>query len=281
MFLKRYLWFGLATIFVSLSVSQAFADECRGLVVKEIPPNTPDEGGSPIAVKQGTVINELHGNTGTKEGTPLTYAVHGGYVYPADHIRLLNCTIQKLSEQDVQKTEQEYVKLGLTQEQDDILRYRLKLDNTAQNADDILIQAVDDRLLHLGFSEADASNAAYAYVKAPSEACNQWMGNLFKTAPAHQAGQMEMPRMIPEGVCNLPPSLMHSSKEQSDLSQKIQTMEEQLLQKGLPRIVTDRAIFAYMKNPSTACGKLVKRAVNGDDAAVSLIGGTSICNMSD
>ena len=66
MFLKRYLWFGLATIFVSLSVAQAFADECRGLVVKEIPPNTPDEGGSPIAVKQGTVINELHGIQGLK-----------------------------------------------------------------------------------------------------------------------------------------------------------------------------------------------------------------------
>ena len=73
---------------------------------------------------------------------------------------------------------------------------------------------------------------------------------------------------------------MHSSKEQSDLSQKIQTMEEQLLQKGLSRIVTDRAIFAYRKNPSTACGTLVSLAIDGDDAAVSLIGGTSICNLS-
>ena len=280
MFLKKYLWLGFAAVFASLSVTQAFADECRGLVVKEIPPNTP-EGGSPDAVKQGTIINELHGNTGTKEGVPITYAVHGGYVYPADHIRLLNCTIQKLSEQDIQKTEQEYAKLGLTQEQDDILRYRLKLDNTAQNADDILIQAVDDRLVQLGFSEADASRAAYAYVKAPSATCSQWLGNLFKTAaPAYQAGQMEMPKMMPEGVCDLPPSWRRLSDERVDLSRKIQTMEEQLLQKVLSRMVTDRAIFAYIKNPSTACGQLVKRAVEGDDAAVSLIGGTSICNMS-
>ena len=281
MFLKKYLRLGFVAVFVSfLSVTQAFSDECRGLVVKEIPSNTPDEGGSPEAVKQGTIINELHGNTGTKEGVPITYAVHGGYVYPADHIRLLNCTIQKLSEQDVQKTEQEYVKLGLTQEQDDILRYRLKLDNTAQNADDILIQAIDDRLVQLGFSEADASRAAYAYVKAPSATCSQWLGSLFKTASAHQAGQMEMPKMMPEGVCDLPPSWRRLSDERVDLSRKIQTMEEQLLQKGLSRMVTDRAIFAYIKNPSTACGQLVKRAVNGDNAAVSLIEGTSICNPS-
>ena len=282
MFLKKYLRLGFVAVFVSfLSVTQAFSDECRGLVVKEIPPNTPDEGGSPEAVKQGTIINELHGNTGTKEGVPITYAVHGGYVYPADHIRLLNCTIQRLSEQDIQKTEQEYAKLGLTQEQDDILRYRLKLDNTAQNADDILIQAVDNRLVQLGFSEADSSNAAYAYVKAPSEACSQWLGNLFKTAaPAYQAGQMEMPRMMPSGVCNVPRSLRHLSDERVDLSRKIQTMEDQLLQKGLSRAAADRAIFAYIKNPSTACGQLVKRAVNGDNAAVSLIEGTSICNPS-
>ena len=115
---------------------------------------------------------------------------------------------------------------------------------------------MNDRLSRLGFCSACASSAAYAYVKIASQKCVQWMGNFLKTASAHQAGQMEMPRMIPAGVCNLPPSLMHSSKGQFDLSRKIQTMEEQLLQKGLPRIVTDRAIFAYMKNP------LIQRVVN-------------------
>lgn len=60
--------------------AQAQADECKGVVTQDIPDNAYDG-------KAGTVIEQLHEYEGKPDGTPLTYAVHGGGVYPADHIR--------------------------------------------------------------------------------------------------------------------------------------------------------------------------------------------------
>ena len=64
------------------------------------------------------------------------------------------------------------------------------------------------------------------------------------------------------------------------LLNEIQKMRQKLLQDGLSEIVADRAVFNDIKDPSTACGLLVKRAINGDQAAVSLIGTTSLCSVS-
>ncbi|WP_237914372.1 superinfection immunity protein [Acetobacter senegalensis] len=73
-----------------LSVADAIpasADECRGLVTKSFD--------GPYPAKAGDIIEDLHQQDAKPDGSPLTYGVHGGGIYPADNIKLLNCHIVK------------------------------------------------------------------------------------------------------------------------------------------------------------------------------------------
>lgn len=134
----------LATILAcTIGVSPALGDECKGIVIKDIPGNDYDG-------KAGTIVGWLHENEGRPDGTPLTYAVHGGSVYPADHIKILNCTLHKTKEDPF---------------------YTLILDDTPENAHDILYQSVKQKLASLDMDLADASRAAEAYLSDPSSAC--------------------------------------------------------------------------------------------------------------
>lgn len=147
--------------------AQAQADECKGVVTQDIPDNAYDG-------KAGTVIEQLHEYEGKPDGTPLTYAVHGGGVYPADHIRILNCTIHKISTDPY---------------------YELKLNNTSENADDIIMQKAEAQLLQMGMDNADASNAAYAYAKSPDTACGKM------AARAINGDQSAASLILSGGIC--------------------------------------------------------------------------------
>lgn len=145
----------------------ALADECRGVVIKDIPGNDYDG-------KAGSIVEQLHSYEGKPDGTPLTYAVHGGSVYPADHIKILNCSIRKIATDPY---------------------YDLVLNNTSENADDIIMQKAQEKLSNMGIDNADASNAAYAYAKSPQSAC----GKMAARAIAGDTSASEF--IMSAGVC--------------------------------------------------------------------------------
>lgn len=163
--MKKY--FLMSAMLLLANETPALADECKGVVTQDIPDNSYDG-------KAGTVIEQLHEYEGKPDGTHLTYAVHGGGVYPADHIRILNCTIHKISTDPY---------------------YELKLNNTSENADDIIMQKAEAQLLQMGMDNADASNAAYAYAKSPDTACGKM------AARAINGDQSAASLILSGGIC--------------------------------------------------------------------------------
>lgn len=133
----------IAIAMVTLSPPVAFADDCKGVLLSKIPGHA--EYGN-----AGEIVEMLHEYEGKPDGTPLTYAVHGGGIYPADHIKILNCTISKTTTDPF---------------------YKLTLADTPENAYDILYQNTMDKLLALGLCNACASGVAEAYLKKPNGAC--------------------------------------------------------------------------------------------------------------
>ncbi|WP_025885526.1 hypothetical protein [Asaia prunellae] len=133
----------LVGILALLAPTFAFADDCKGVLLSSIPDH-PEYG------KAGEIVEMLHEYEGKPDGTPLTYAVHGGGIYPADRVKILNCTISKT-------TSDPY--------------YKLTLNDTAENAYDILYQKTTEKLLALGLCNACASGVAEEYLKKPNGAC--------------------------------------------------------------------------------------------------------------
>ncbi|WP_081880490.1 lysozyme inhibitor LprI family protein [Paenirhodobacter enshiensis] len=144
------------------------SDECIGRVINDIG----NDLGYPV--KKGELIHMLHDYEGTPEGHPLTYAVHGGGIYPADHIQLINCSIRPI------KT---------------IPYYRLVLNDTPENANDIIAQRARSALSSMMMNSADAGNAADAYVNRPDSAC----GKLAARAIAGDASAAEL--IVQSRVC--------------------------------------------------------------------------------
>ncbi|QCE33466.1 hypothetical protein FAI41_07705 [Acetobacteraceae bacterium] len=132
----------LAVIFF-LSPSLVFADICEGVAITQFK----DEGGN--IVHKGDPIERFHGDTFDKKGNPITYAQHGGYVWPADKVKLLNCHVEKTSKNG--KIEADIV-----------------LDDTPENQKEIKYQKAEAFLEdETGLCNAQSSNAARAYAYEP------------------------------------------------------------------------------------------------------------------
>ncbi|QCE34138.1 hypothetical protein FAI40_01620 [Acetobacteraceae bacterium] len=86
--MKKIIFLLVASFSFSLS-HNAWAEICNGVAVKDFK----DESGS--LVKKGTLIEQLHMGDFNSKGDPVTYEVHGGYVWPAKMIKLKNCHIVK------------------------------------------------------------------------------------------------------------------------------------------------------------------------------------------
>ena len=151
------------TLLLLAGNAQAYSG-CDGLVTKNIR--------ATANVDKGATLHDLHLDSVNDDGSPATYAEAGGDIYPADSIRLLNCHIVKRR-----------LQIGVGFE------YETVLDDTPANASAILTDSVEGRLAETGLDNADAANAAQAYVDNPSSACG-------KAAKMLLDGQSEMTGVI-------------------------------------------------------------------------------------
>lgn len=133
----------------------AWADEASGCIGVVISDYTPlEEGNGEYPVKKGEKIEMLHEYEGDKSGNPLTYAVHGGSVYDANNIRLLNCHVERR-----------------TKTSEDDPGYTLVFNDIHERAATVLYDARFRAFEDAGVDYADSGNAAYAMAHAPNTLC--------------------------------------------------------------------------------------------------------------
>jgi len=164
----------LAAIFVLIclgSTAPAWAaPNCEGTVLAPIPNDSYD--------KPGDVISYLHLESINDDGSPATYAVEGGGIYPAQDIKLLNCHIDKKPTPDGTGFD-----------------YSLVLDDTPANAKEMIRSSVEDQLISDGMDDADAGNGASAYVEQPDSGCGQAVKMILQ-------GNTEMVQIVESGgIC--------------------------------------------------------------------------------
>ncbi len=85
------------------------------------------------------MLELIHAYKGKPDGTPLTYDGHGGGIYPADHVKILNCTLRKINAE---------------------LYFDLILKDTPENAHEILYQSIMNKRVESRLDYANAGNAA-------------------------------------------------------------------------------------------------------------------------
>lgn len=136
-----------------LAPLQAHADpDCRAILLHDVKAF----GGSEISEKAGSIIDFIHLENVNDDGSPETYAVHGGSFYKASDIKLLNCHINKKRNDDGK---------GFS--------YDTVLDDTPENAAEILRSTIESKLSALGLCSACASNAAQSYLNPQDSACKR------------------------------------------------------------------------------------------------------------
>lgn len=158
---------------ILLTHSEAFADaNCKAIVTKDIHSNMEGQ----YETKKGEVIEYINLYKISDTGIPESYAVHGGGIYPSDSVKLLNCHIAKLME-------------GTT------IKYRIVLDDNAENSKEIIRSKIEDKLEELGMDHADASNASYAYINNPNSACGIATRDILNGSP----GMVDV--VVSGGIC--------------------------------------------------------------------------------
>lgn len=134
-------------------VRPAYADSgCQGKATRNV---SAIEDSNSI-LKKGETIGDLILYAVNESGKPSVYAQTGGYSYPASAIKLLNCHVVK----EVNPNTPGFI-------------YYLKLNNTPENASTILRVSIEKQLENAGMDDADAGNAADAYLNAPKTACGR------------------------------------------------------------------------------------------------------------
>lgn len=150
-----------------LLLGTAYADECNGIVVKAIPEDK-------IGGKVETSLELIHAYEGKPDGTPLSYGGHGGGIYPADHVKILNCSRRRIASEPY---------------------FELILDDTPKNASEILYQRITQKLVDAGLDYANGGNAARTYLTQPRKACSL----MIKRALDGDAAAVEVIRKT--GIC--------------------------------------------------------------------------------
>jgi hypothetical protein len=107
-------------------------------------------------LKTGQIIDAITQYNLNKKTGKASFCSHGGGCYPAEALRLTNCTINKTKPQFADETEISY---GL-----DLIRSKIPPEVLRQND-------VELKLLDIGMCNACADNAAAFYVKMPASRC--------------------------------------------------------------------------------------------------------------
>lgn len=110
----------------------------------------------PYPLKTGEVIDAITQYNLNKKTGKASFCSHGGGCYPAEALRLTNCTVDKSKPQFIDEAEISY---GL-----DLTRSKVPPDVLRQHD-------VELKLLDLGMCNARADNAAAFYVKMPASRC--------------------------------------------------------------------------------------------------------------
>jgi hypothetical protein len=108
------------------------------------------------ALKRGEIIGAITQYNVNKKTGVASLCSHGGGCYPAEALRLTNCTINKSKPQFVDKEE---------------VSYGLDLDRSKVPPAVLRQNDVELKLLDLGMCNACADNAAAFYVKMPASRC--------------------------------------------------------------------------------------------------------------
>ena len=136
-----------------LSVEAHAADICKAMVIRDI---RAIENPESIA-KRGETIGAITQYRVSRKSGQAVFCSHGGYCYPANGQRLLNCKIGKES--------------GYNDPKDDEIFYSVDVVRSKNSAAALRYDDLDNRLLDMGLCSACASTAANAYLYKPQSHC--------------------------------------------------------------------------------------------------------------
>jgi hypothetical protein len=140
----------MAVLFVIAPPAFA-ADICEAVATRDIPAvEAPDS-----ILKKGEKDSAITQYRVSKKTGKAVFCSHGGYCYPADGLRLLNCKVGTKDNYD--DPEDIYYSVDVI---------RSKVPGATLRYDDL-----DNRLLQMGMCSACASNAATEYLKHPGSRC--------------------------------------------------------------------------------------------------------------
>lgn len=131
----------------------------------------------PYAHKQGDVVDAITQYNVNKKTGVTSFCSHGGGCYPAEALRLTNCTIDK----------------SKSFEDDDETSYGLDLIRSKVPPDKLRQNDVELRLLDLGLCNACADNAAAFYVKMPASRCAKLVLGALEGNPVAIANLKDFP----------------------------------------------------------------------------------------
>jgi hypothetical protein len=135
-------------------------------------------GEDTYALKQGDRIDAITQYNVDKKTVAAKFCSHGGGCYPADALRLTNCSIDKSKPRFSDETELSY---GL-----DVIRSKVPAAVLRQND-------LELKLLDLGMCNACADNAAAFYVKMPASRCAALVRQALEGDPSAAKKLREMP----------------------------------------------------------------------------------------
>lgn len=151
--MARQVTLVIASVLSIAASSSRAADICKAVALRDVPAvEAPDS-----ILRKGefdTAITQYRINKKTKL---TSFCSHGGYCYPANGLKLLNCKVGAKDDYD---------------DPDEVL-YSVDVIRSKVPAAQLRYDDLDNRLLSMGLCSACASNAADTYIKRPTSACGR------------------------------------------------------------------------------------------------------------
>jgi hypothetical protein len=139
------------------------ADICEAVAIRDVPAV---EAADSI-IKKGEKDTAITQYRVSKSTGKAVFCSHGGYCYPADGLRLLNCKVGAKDNYD--DPDDTYYSVDVI---------RSKVPATTLRYDDL-----DNRLLQMGMCSACASNAANEYLRHPGSRCGRTVKSAIEGNP--------------------------------------------------------------------------------------------------
>jgi hypothetical protein len=166
-----------AAIAFALLVDPAFANAMVS-ICEAIAMRTTTKTENLYALKQGQTIDAITQYNVDRKTGAASLCSHGGGCYPADALRLTNCSINKSKPQYVDDNEVSYSL--------ELIRSKVSPAKLRQND-------VELKLLDIGMCSACADNAAAFYVKMPNSRCATLVRQALEGEPTAIAKLNDMP----------------------------------------------------------------------------------------